>query len=556
MSSDESLKYYIVEDFFEKMGLKKTLEKYLKEIKEKSINYNKKYSFSQLKKNETILSHIFKANERIILNNNNSTTTNINFYNNENLSSSKSNEFETNDNNKPIKRESKNFENKSKNNNINKSQKINKFNINEENNNNNNNNILKKEDFENGINIDKNINNDSYKLIENLEDNQDSKKKKSSNLNSAVSLVNDSNNSENENEYDGYENLKINEYKNSENDKYFQYPSVVVDSFCSSFDESKEELEITLYSIYSKRSSISKSFSFKNENVLDYFQNIKTDLNEYKKKIQNMEEVINKFNENKKFNDLKNNNNGKFSKKFINNENNSSSKLNLVKNKKNFEEKSLNKLSKCLFLYYRLKYKLFHKVYPDFYMNFNVNCVKCDSKIYNIIYDFNDYQNLNENNQNYNLCQKCLSQILKYISSNLIYKYLPEFKSKNDEKKQPSIFVKYIKLTDEKNIQIKENDNYNILYSFCKDEIEFNLTFKYINCNKGLNINGLSLYKNDGSGFVTIDQFFEKKNEEIKIAFKLRNLQLKYFGKYERQIYFKYKNFESNRFTFYINISN
>ena len=40
----------------------------------------------------------------------------------------------------------------------------------------------------------------------------------------------------------------------------------------------------------------------------------------------------------------------------------------------------------------------------------------------------------------------------------------------------------------------------------------------------------------------------------MKINFKLRNFKYKYLGKYLRQIYFKHDKYESNRFTFIINV--
>ena len=51
-----------------------------------------------------------------------------------------------------------------------------------------------------------------------------------------------------------------------------------------------------------------------------------------------------------------------------------------------------------------------------------------------------------------------------------------------------------------------------------------------------------------------VEDFLKKKDEEISVEFKLRNLDKKYIGKYKRQIYFKEKDLESNRFTFFINI--
>ena len=110
-----------------------------------------------------------------------------------------------------------------------------------------------------------------------------------------------------------------------------------------------------------------------------------------------------------------------------------------------------------------------------------------------------------------------------------------------------------MELKDENNKIIKENDEYNLLYSCAKEEYKFNLTFSYIGCDKG-DVKNLGLYKNDGSGFVRVENFLEKKDENINVEFKLRNLDKKYIGKYKRQIYFKEKDLESNRFTFFINI--
>jgi len=109
-------------------------------------------------------------------------------------------------------------------------------------------------------------------------------------------------------------------------------------------------------------------------------------------------------------------------------------------------------------------------------------------------------------------------------------------------------------LLKDKNEQIiNENDEIKLMYSCVKDEYIFKLKFKYIYCKEG-DINTLILYKNDGSGFVSVKDFSKKKNENIDIEFKLRNLDKKYIGKYKRQIYFKSGNFESNKFTFFINI--
>ena len=110
-----------------------------------------------------------------------------------------------------------------------------------------------------------------------------------------------------------------------------------------------------------------------------------------------------------------------------------------------------------------------------------------------------------------------------------------------------------MELKDENNKIIKENDEYNLLYSCAKEEYKFNLTFRYINCKKG-DVKNLGLYKNDGSGFVRVENFLEKKDENINVEFKLRNLDKKYIGKYKRQIYFKCGDLESNKFTFFINI--
>ena len=92
-----------------------------------------------------------------------------------------------------------------------------------------------------------------------------------------------------------------------------------------------------------------------------------------------------------------------------------------------------------------------------------------------------------------------------------------------------------------------------MIYSNKKEEYKFNLTFKYLNCKKG-DVKNLGLYKNDGSGFVRVENFLENKDKNINVEFKLRNLDKKYIGKYKREIYFKYNDLESNRFSFFINI--
>ena len=220
------------------------------------------------------------------------------------------------------------------------------------------------------------------------------------------------------------------------------------------------------------------------------------------------------------------------------------------------EENISNILSKILYLNYRQKYKLFKSISKNLNdINFEENCSKCGNKINNIIYSFKSNQNnINEQNINYNLCSKCLSEIINYVNSNLVNKYLPEYKSNDSQnKKEPSISVDFLELKDENNKIIKENEEYNLIYSCVKEEYKFNLTFKYLNCNKG-DVKSLGLYKNDGSGFVRVEDFLKKKDEEISVEFKLRNLDKKYIGKYKRQIYFKEKDLESNRFTFFINI--
>ena len=93
-----------------------------------------------------------------------------------------------------------------------------------------------------------------------------------------------------------------------------------------------------------------------------------------------------------------------------------------------------------------------------------------------------------------------------------------------------------------------------MLYPYAKEEYKFNLTFSYIGCDKG-DVKNLVLYKNDGSGTVKVENFLKKKEDEtINVEFKLRNLDKKYIGKYKREIYFKYNDLESNRFSFFINI--
>jgi hypothetical protein len=264
-------------------------------------------------------------------------------------------------------------------------------------------------------------------------------------------------------------------------------------------------------------------------------------------------------------NKLKNNkNNYKHSKSLIvnyskqnNNDINIQRSVLPMNNLNYFKEENIsNILSIILFLKYRLKYKLFKEViYKNLYdLNFEEICSKCENKIKNIIYTFKSYKNdINDNNQNYNLCEICLSKIIKNIKSNLVYKYLPEFKSNQTIKKEPSISVEFLELKYNNQI-IKENDEIKLLYSCVKDGYIFNLKFKYLNCKEG-DINSLLLYKNDGSGFVSVTNFSKKKYEKIDVEFKLRNLDKKYIGKYKRQIYFKSSDkFESNKFTFYINI--
>ncbi len=220
------------------------------------------------------------------------------------------------------------------------------------------------------------------------------------------------------------------------------------------------------------------------------------------------------------------------------------------------EENLSNILSKILFLTYRKKYKLFKSFSKINFINFEENCTKCGNNINNIIYSFkNSKKDINNYNQNYNLCAKCLSEIIKNINSNLVNKYLLEFKSNNSKiNREPSINVEFLELKDENNKIIKENSKYNLLYSCVKEEYNFNLTFRYLNCKKG-DVKNLGLYKNDGSGFVRVENFLEKKEDEkINVEFKLRNLDKKYIGKYKREIYFKYNGLESNRFSFFINI--
>ena len=286
-------------------------------------------------------------------------------------------------------------------------------------------------------------------------------------------------------------------------------------------------------------------------------------IQEYKKNIkENENEILEIYNKkNKKLENLKKNN-YKHSKSLIiaNKLNNSESNLakSVMPMAYNFfiEDNISNILSKILYLNYRQKYKLFKSISKKLNdINFTENCSKCGNKINNIIYSFKSNQNnINEQNINYNLCSKCLSEIINYVNSNLVNKYLPEYKSNNSQnKKEPSINVEYLELKDENNKIIKENGEYNLMYSHVKEEYKFNLTFKYLNCKKG-DVKNLGLYKNDGSGFVRVEDFLKKKDEEINVEFKLRNLEKKYIGKYKRQIYFKEKDLESNRFTFYINI--
>ena len=202
-------------------------------------------------------------------------------------------------------------------------------------------------------------------------------------------------------------------------------------------------------------------------------------------------------------------------------------------------------LSKYLFLKYRIIYKLFGEslfklIENSASKNLNnyfINCVNCKEKINNAFYDFkNNSENINEINTNYNLCGKCLFNFVEYVNSNLITKFLSDFRPKKEEKRKETISIEYIKLIDENGEEIKENSEYPIIYNLCKNEISFNLTFKYLDSTEG-RIKNLLLYKSDGSGYVKVDNFSENNHNEMKVNFKFRNLNLKYIGEYIRQIY-------------------
>ena len=131
--------------------------------------------------------------------------------------------------------------------------------------------------------------------------------------------------------------------------------------------------------------------------------------------------------------------------------------------------------------------------------------------------------------------------------------------NKPEEKKitdDYDIFIEFTKLTfkidENKEIEIKNNDEINLYHMYCLSEYNFNLKFKYINCSNG-NIKQLNLYKNDGGNIVPVTNIEKDKNYDIN--FKFKKIDKNYVGRFKKQFYFKSNDKkESEKFTFYINI--
>ena len=478
MKNNENFEYFVIEEFLRKKNFTKTLEQFLEEKKEKNIEYLHQNISSSFNQNETILNQLIQKIDK------NKNETDFNLLNinkvdniNNSIVNSNNNEHfdsEFSDLRKEIKKNINDVDNDDDNNNIQDSK------IYSKNSNNDNNNVNDNDNNNNNDHVNDNDNNNNSDHVNNNNNNINSNFEKLSHLNNQNQIKSNNNNDNNNNHNDNNNNDNNNNGNNDNNNNINNNNNNDNNTNNNKVYNNIINENIVLTSKYKTKPSknfakFSEIFEKIEKDKNNYVSYIKDQQNEIITLLENLSKKLYKYNDNEK------------------------------KNK----EKISSVLSMILYLKYRKDYKLF--IYKNLNeVNLNENCSKCGNKINNIIYSFKSNQNnINEQNINYNLCSKCLSEIINYVNSNLVNKYLPEYKSNNSQnKKEPSISVDFLELKDENNKIIKENEEYNLIYSCVKEEYKFNLTFKYLNCNKG-DVKSLGLYKNDGSGFVRVEDFLK-----------------------------------------------
>ena len=309
------------------------------------------------------------------------------------------------------------------------------------------------------------------------------------------------------------------------------------------------------YESFKSEKSFSKNYSF-NEGIKQHFNSLKEQIKNYNLFIKDKEKKIKKIIKNKyiKPTDIDEISKTKVLKK---------KKSKEIKNTfKTYVERNIIKsnpsaFSKYIYLFYYEKYHLFKKENTKQIINFDIKCSICQKNIQNNIFCFiNKDPEINNLNSNYQICNKCFKETINEINSNLLSIFLynkPEEKKITDDY---DIFIEFTKLTfkidENKEIEIKNNDEINLYHMYCLSEYNFNLKFKYINCSNG-NIKQLNLYKNDGGNIVPVTNIEKDKNYDIN--FKFKKIDKNYVGRFKKQFYFKSNDKkESEKFTFYINI--
>jgi len=171
----------------------------------------------------------------------------------------------------------------------------------------------------------------------------------------------------------------------------------------------------------------------------------------------------------------------------------------------------------------------------------------------NKIINFID-RNPNKNDSNYMICEKCLNNHIKYISSNLLENFI--FTSINSYNNNS--MIKYNTELNNKFLvkweNIKYNDNnideIHFLYGFVKHNYKFKVKFKIEEPSP--TPKHFKLEKQGGIGSITFDN--EKEEKEFTKEFIIYDLDYLYPGTYEKYIYLKDRNNISNRKYYKINI--
>jgi hypothetical protein len=185
--------------------------------------------------------------------------------------------------------------------------------------------------------------------------------------------------------------------------------------------------------------------------------------------------------------------------------------------------------------------------------NIEIKCKVCGVRIINEnkIINFID-KNKNEYNSNYIICENCLNNTIKYISSNLLENFIStsidSFNNSmiryNTELNKFDVEWENIKYND-KNIE-----DIPFLYGFMKHDYKFTVKFKIKSPSPPPKY--FKLEKQGGIGSISIEN--EKLEEEFTKEFTIYDLDHLYPGTYEKYIYLKDRNINSNRKYYKINI--